>query len=78
VRLHSGRLGVVVEQQAGKSLMLPKVRVFYSTKANAYIPPLLLDLAGPGLQDRILSREDASTWDLKDIDRFWLGDAAPL
>jgi len=78
VRLHSGRLGVVVEQQEGKSLMLPKVRVFYSTKSNTYIPPQLLDLAGPGLQDRILSREDASTWDLKDIDRFWLGDTAPL
>lgn len=77
VRLHSGRLGVVVEQQEGKSLMLPKVRVFYSTKSNTYIPPLLIDLAGPGLQDRILSREDASTWGLKDIDRFWLGDAVP-
>lgn len=77
VKLHSGRLGVVVEQQEGKSLMLPKVRVFYSTKSNTYISPLLLDLAGPGLQDRIQSREDASTWGLKDIDRYWLGDAVP-
>lgn len=78
VRLQSGRLGVVVEQQTGKSLMLPKVRVFFSTKSSAYITPVLLDLAGPGLQDKIVSREDASKWGLKDIDRFWLGDAAPL
>ncbi|MBX9900828.1 MAG: HD-GYP domain-containing protein [Burkholderiaceae bacterium] len=78
VRLQSGRLGVVVEQQAGKSLMLPKVRVFFSTKSSAYITPVLLDLAGPGLQDKIVSREDASKWGLKDIDRFWLGDAVPL
>ncbi|MFZ6749722.1 HD-GYP domain-containing protein [Undibacterium sp. Ren11W] len=75
VRLQSGRLGVVVEQQIGKSLMLPKIRVFFSSKSLAYITPELLDLAGPGLQDRIVAREDAKKWDLKDIDRYWLGDA---
>ncbi|MFZ6802046.1 HD-GYP domain-containing protein [Undibacterium sp. Di24W] len=75
VKLHSGRLGVVVEQQVGKSLLLPKVRAFFSTKSMAYIPPVLLDLSGPGIQDKIVSREDASTWDLKDINRYWLGDA---
>jgi len=75
VKLHSGRLGVVVEQQVGKSLLLPKVRAFFSTKSMAYIPPVLLDLSGPGIQDKIVSREDASTWELKDINRYWLGDA---
>jgi hypothetical protein len=29
VRMESGRLGVVVEQQVGKSLLSPKVRVFF-------------------------------------------------
>jgi putative nucleotidyltransferase with HDIG domain len=77
VKLQSGRLGVVVEQQIGKSLLLPKVRVFFSSKSLAYISPELLDLAGPGLQDKIVSREDASQWGLTDINRFWLGDAAP-
>ncbi|MBR7798417.1 HD-GYP domain-containing protein [Undibacterium fentianense] len=75
VKLQSGRLGVVVEQQIGKSLLLPKVRAFFSTKSMAYISPALLDLSGPGNQDKIVSREDASTWGLKDIDRYWLGDA---
>ncbi|MFC0350768.1 HD-GYP domain-containing protein [Undibacterium danionis] len=76
VKLHSGRLGVVVEQQAGKSLLLPKVRAFFSSKSMAYIPPVLLDLSGPGIQDKIVSREDASAWGLKDVNRYWLGDAA--
>ncbi|MDO8179426.1 MAG: HD-GYP domain-containing protein [Undibacterium sp.] len=74
VRLQSGRLGVVVEQQIGKSLLLPKVRVFFSSKSLAYITPELLDLAGPGLQDKIVAREEASKWGLKDIDRYWLGE----
>lgn len=74
VKLQSGRLGVVVEQQIGRSLLLPKVRAFFSTKSLAFISPVLLDLAGPGIQDKIVSREDASTWGLKDIDRYWLGE----
>lgn len=78
VKLHSGRLGVVIEQQVGKSLLLPKVRVFFSSKSMAYITPLLLDLSAPGVQDKIVSREDAAAWGLKDIDRYWLGDAAPI
>ena len=75
VKLQSGRLGVVVEQQIGKSLLLPKVRVFFSSKSMTYISPSLLDLAAAGIQDKIVSREDAITWGLKDIDRYWLGES---
>lgn len=75
VKLQSGRLGVVVEQQLGKSLLLPKVRVFFSSKSMTYISPSLLDLAAAGIQDKIVSREDAITWGLKDIDRYWLGES---
>ena len=71
VRLKSGRLGLVVEQQTGKSLLRPKVRVFYSSKSLAYITPELINLAAPGLQDEIVMREDADKWGLKDIDRYW-------
>jgi putative nucleotidyltransferase with HDIG domain len=76
VRLESGRLGVVVEQQPGKSLLLPKVRVFFSTKSMVYIAPLLLDLSATGQRDPIITREDATKWGLRDIDRFWIGDKA--
>lgn len=73
VRLKSGRLGVVVEQQIGKSLLLPKVRVFFSSKSLTYITPELINLATPGLKEEIVMREDAEKWGLKDIDRFWHG-----
>ena len=75
VRLESDRLGVVLEQQIGKSLLLPKVRVFFSSKSRAHIAPELVDLAAPGSHDRIVAREDAHAWGLTDIDRHWQGDA---
>jgi putative nucleotidyltransferase with HDIG domain len=77
VKLESGRLGVVVEQKSGKALLTPSVRVFFSTKSLTYITPELLDLSASGRQDKIVSREDAATWELTDIDRFWLGDVVP-
>jgi hypothetical protein len=73
VRLKSGRLGVVVEQQTGKSLLLPKVRVFFSSKSNSYIMPELLDLADPGTGDKIVTREDAEKWRFTDINKYWMG-----
>ncbi|HEY8026143.1 MAG TPA: HD-GYP domain-containing protein [Burkholderiaceae bacterium] len=75
VKLESGRLGVVVEQ-AEKSLLAPKVKIFFSTKSSSYIPPQILDLSGPGLQDKIVGREDPAKWELKNVNSFWLGDAA--
>ncbi len=76
VRMESGRLGVVLEQQPQKSLLAPKIRVFFSIKAMTYIVPELIDLARPGVGDKIVSREDAAKWGLKDINRFWLEPAA--
>lgn len=72
VKLESGRLGVVIEQH-DKSLLAPKVKVFFSTKSQSYIPPQVLDLAGPGLQDKIVGREDAAKWGLKNVNDFWVG-----
>jgi len=74
VKLESGRLGVVVEQ-GEKSLLAPKVKVFFSTKSTSYIPPQVLDLAGPGLQDKIVGREDAAKWGLKNVNDFWVTQA---
>ncbi len=75
VRLESGRLGVVVEQNEG-SLLTPKLRVFFSTRANGYIKPELLDLGrklGNGGGDRIVSAEAPGKWGV-DPQRFLLAD----
>lgn len=74
VRLASGRLGVVIEQQVGKSLLSPKVRVFYAIEEARFFTPELIDLADPSVQDKISAQEKASTFGLTDIDRYWLGD----
>lgn len=71
VRLESGRLGVVVEQNDG-SLLTPKLRVFFSTRSNGYIKPEMLDLGrklGSGGGDRIVSAEAPDKWGV-DPQRF--------
>ncbi len=71
VRLESGRLGVVVEQNDG-SLLTPKLRVFFSTRSNGYIKPEMLDLGrklGSGGGDRIVSAESPDKWGV-DPQRF--------
>ncbi len=71
IRLESGKLGVVIEQ-GEQSLLKPKVRVFFSTKSQAYIKPETIDLARS--PEKIAGREDAAKWGIKDIDRYWIGD----
>jgi HD-GYP domain-containing protein (c-di-GMP phosphodiesterase class II) len=73
VRLKSGRLGVVVEQ-GEQSLLTPKVKVFFSTKARAYITPAIIDLARS--PEKIAGREDAGKWGIRDVDRYWADDKA--
>jgi HD-GYP domain-containing protein (c-di-GMP phosphodiesterase class II) len=70
VRMQTGRLGVVVEQSA-KSLLMPVVKVFFSTKSQTYIPPEILDLSRPGVTDKIAAREDAAKWGIKNLDELW-------
>ena len=71
VKLTSGRLAVVVEQSE-KSLLMPHVKAFFSTKSQSYITPELLDLSKPGSTEKIVSREDAAKWGIKNIDQFWM------
>lgn len=73
VRLESGRLGIVIEQTE-KSLLLPRVKVFFSTKSLGYITPEVLNLAAAGRQDKIISREDAAKWGLRNTDALWRPD----
>jgi putative nucleotidyltransferase with HDIG domain len=72
VRLTSGRIGVVTEQSA-KSLTLPIIKVFFSTKANMRIAPETLDLSQSGTQDRIQSRENPALWKFPDLHQMWSG-----
>lgn len=72
VRLASGKLGVVVEQSS-KSLTMPLVKVFFSTKSNLRIPADVVDLSAPGCNDKIAGREDPTVWRFPDLDELWSG-----
>jgi HD-GYP domain-containing protein (c-di-GMP phosphodiesterase class II) len=76
VRLSSGRLGVVIEQ-TGKSLTMPMVKVFFSTKANMRIVPEILDLSVPGTTEKIAGREDPAKWRFADLNELWSGLSKP-
>ncbi len=72
VRLHSGRLAVVVEQNPA-ALAAPQVKVFFSTKAQMPVPPELVDLNQPGCSERIIGRESNAVWQFKHLDELWAG-----
>ena len=72
VRLTSGRIGVVTEQ-APKSLVTPRVKVFFSTKSDMRIPPEVVDLAAPGCHEKIVAREDPERWRFPDLNELWSG-----
>lgn len=69
VRLKSGRLAVVTDQ-SDKSLLTPKVKVFFSTKSKGPIKMEMIDLGRS--QDGIEGLEDVAKWgfDLKKVMGF--------
>jgi putative nucleotidyltransferase with HDIG domain len=72
VRMKSGRLAVVVEQNAA-SLTAPVVKVFFSTRSQMHITPELIDLSRPGCADRITGRESNREWKFTHLDELWAG-----
>lgn len=70
VKLSSGRLAVVLEQSE-KSLLAPRVKAFFSTKSQTYIVPELIELSRPGTLEKIVGREDAAKWGIKNMDELW-------
>jgi len=72
VRMRSGKLGVVVEQNES-SLVAPKVKLFFSTRSNLPIPVELVDLSAPGCADAIAARESNAQWKFPHLDELWAG-----
>jgi HD-GYP domain-containing protein (c-di-GMP phosphodiesterase class II) len=69
VRLASGRLAVVVEDQPGHP-RAPLVRVFFSTKSNEPLPTQLVDLAAASVGDRIVDAEPREKWNFPHLDEL--------
>jgi putative nucleotidyltransferase with HDIG domain len=74
VKLESGRLAVVVEENPA-ALTAPAVKIFFSTKSNLPISVTRVELSKSN--DRIVGRESAAQWGFKNLDALWAGPAAP-
>lgn len=72
VRLSSGRIGVVTAQNP-RALLKPVVKVFFSTKSDMRIPPVLINLALPECKEKITNREDPQVWKFPDLNPLWSG-----
>ncbi|MEO8417955.1 MAG: HD-GYP domain-containing protein [Methylophilaceae bacterium] len=70
VKLESGRLAVVTEQNQN-SLLKPKVKVFFSTKSNLRIVPEIINLSQTGMRDKIVAIEDPAQWKFPDLEQLW-------
>jgi HD-GYP domain-containing protein (c-di-GMP phosphodiesterase class II) len=70
VKLKSGRLAVVIDQSA-KSLLMPIIKVFFSTKSKSRIKIELVDLSKPHEQDSIVGHENPAAWGITDINEIW-------
>lgn len=70
VRLRSGRLAVVLSQNA--NLLQPVVRVFFDTASRGPIAVHALDLSDPHESDRIAGVEPLDAWGLASVDHLWM------
>ena len=61
VRMESGRLGVVLEQNAD-NMMKPRVNMIFHAEHGRYLKPEIVDLSWSGCQDKITGHEDYAAW----------------
>lgn len=70
VRLASGRVALVTEA-GNKSLLRPKVNIFYSLHTQREILPEALDLADSFCSDSIIGPEDSALWQQFNLNSVW-------
>lgn len=70
VRMSSGKLGVVVQQNPTK-LTAPKVKLFFSTKSGLPFAPKLVDLSEAHVTDKIVARESPENWNFGYLNDLW-------
>jgi len=73
VRLESGRLAVVLEQDE-QSLLTPRVKVFFSARSKTPLPQVVLELAKLVGQEKIVGRESVEEWGFNNFDELWSGE----
>ncbi|MDE2625554.1 MAG: HD-GYP domain-containing protein [Burkholderiales bacterium] len=72
VRLYSGRLAVVTEQNPAH-LTTPQVKVIYSTRTQQRLVPETIDLAAPACGDKISGSESPEAWGFTELESLWAG-----
>ena len=70
VRLKSQRLAVVIEQNE-KSLLKPKVKVFFSVRSSMPLPQSVVDLSSTSVDDSIEAREHFENWSFPYMEELW-------
>lgn len=75
VRMASGKLAVVVEQNPQK-LTAPKVKVFFSTRSGMPLMPTLVDLTESHIRDKIVAREPVENWNFPYLQDLWANHVA--
>jgi cyclic di-GMP phosphodiesterase len=75
VRMRSGRLAVVLEQNPS-ALTKPRVKLFFSTKAGLPLKPQVMDLGASHVTDQIEAREPPEKWNFPYLTELWDGEAA--
>jgi hypothetical protein len=75
VRLESGRLAVVMEQNP-HALVSPVVKVFFSTRTEMPITATVVDLSAAACSDRIVGREVGAEERFPQLNELWAEPAA--
>jgi putative nucleotidyltransferase with HDIG domain len=75
VRLESGHLAVVLDQNRGV-ISAPVVKKFFSTKSNQPVIPQVLNLEKAQGSDRIVRVEDPQVWNFPHLTELWLNHIA--